>query len=200
MLEEKFYQLTLSNINFKVKFQHPLTLLQYFSDFCRLGEDMNARETISVSSEEINKRKEDFGSESFTEFNLLLEHFCNRFLLYKRCLFHSVAICVDDQAFLITAPSGTDKSTQYCNLKTLFGEKIRLISGDKPIFRIPVLSSFTHPLGGARSTGGAVVRQNWQGLFIWNRDCIMRSVLCLFRMLWCLCTPSFCISRRQRHS
>lgn len=94
---------------------------------------MNAREMISVSSEEINNRKEDFGSESFTEFNLLLEHFCNRFLLYERCLFHSVAICVDDQAFLITAPSGTGKSTQYCNLKTLFGEKIRLICGDKPI-------------------------------------------------------------------
>lgn len=133
MLEEKFYQLTLSNINFKVKFQHPLTLSQYFSDFCKLSGDIDAREMISVSSEEIYNRKEDFGSESFTEFNLLLEHFCNRLLPYDRCLFHSVAICVDDRAWLITAPSGTGKSTQYRNWKALFGDEVRLICGDKPI-------------------------------------------------------------------
>ena len=133
MLEENFYHLTLSNINFKVKFQHPLTLPQYFLSFCKQSGNMDTREIISVPSEEIANRKKDFGNESFTEFNLLLEHFCNLFLPYDRCLFHSVAICVDDRAWLITAPSGTGKSTQYRNWKALFGDEVRLICGDKPI-------------------------------------------------------------------
>lgn len=132
MLKEIYY-LTLGNINFEVQFKSPVTLSNYFSSFCKQSGDIDAREMISVSSEEINNRKADFGSEPFTEFNLLLEHFCNLFLPYDRCLFHSVAICVDNQAWLITAPSGTGKSTQYRNWKALFGDEVRLICGDKPI-------------------------------------------------------------------
>ena len=133
MLKENIYYLTLGNINFEVLFKSSVTLFNYFSDFCKRSGDIDAREMISVSSEEINNRQEGFGSESFTEFNLLLEHFCNLLLPYGRCLFHSVAICVDDSAWLITAPSGTGKSTQYRNWKELFGDEVRLICGDKPI-------------------------------------------------------------------
>ena len=133
MLKENVYYLTLGNINFGVQFQSPLTLHQYFSDFCKLRGDMDTQEIISVSSEEIADRKKDFGSEPFTEFNLLLEHFCNQLLPYDRCLFHSVGICADNQAWLITAPSGTGKSTQYRNWKALFGDEVQLICGDKPI-------------------------------------------------------------------
>lgn len=133
MVGSNLYQIRLGSVNYKVQFQSLLTLQQYFSNFCKQSENTDFQEIISVSPEEIVNRKKDFGSESFTEFNLLLEHFCNRFLPYDRCLFHSVAICVDDRAWLITAPSGTGKSTQYCNWKTLFGDEVRLICGDKPI-------------------------------------------------------------------
>ena len=133
MLKENFNRITLGNINFNVQFQSPLTFSRYFSGFCKQGSDKDSGDIISVSLEEIANRKQDLGGESFTEFNLLLEHFCNLFLPYDRCLFHSVAICVDDRAFLITAPSGTGKSTQYRNWKALFGDEVRLICGDKPI-------------------------------------------------------------------
>lgn len=133
MLKENICYLTLGNINFEVQFQSPLTLSQYFSGFCKRSADIDAREIVLVSPQEIADRRKGFSSEAFTEFNLLLEHFCNRLLPYGRCLFHSVAICVGDSAWLITAPSGTGKSTQYRNLKALFGEKVRLICGDKPI-------------------------------------------------------------------
>ena len=155
MLKSIFNYITLGCINFKVQFQSPLTLPQYFSDFCKLRGDMDTQEIISVSSKEIADRKKDFGSEPFTEFNLLLEHFCNRLLPYDCCLFHSVAICVDDSAWLITAPSGTGKSTQYRNWKALFGDKVRLICGDKPILEF-------------QSSGDIIVHPSpWRGKERW---------------------------------
>lgn len=55
-------------------------------------------------------------------------------LLYYDCLlFHSVAILWHGKAWLITAPSGTGKTTQYRNLKELHGDEIQIICGDNPV-------------------------------------------------------------------
>lgn len=126
-------KITLGDVSFGVQFHSLVTRNQYFHEFCREDDKFDFMEKVSVPSVEIARRMKDFGSESFTEFNLLLEHICNLFLPYDRCLFHGVAICVDDRAWLITAPSGTGKSTQYRLWKELYGDKVRLICGDKPI-------------------------------------------------------------------
>lgn len=126
-------QIILGNINFKINFQSSVTFAEYFSCFCREEGKDNFPNVISLSQKEITKRVKEFGTRSFTEYNLLLEYICNFFLPYDRCLFHGVAICVEDHALLFTAPSGTGKSTQYRHWKTLFGNEVRLICGDKPI-------------------------------------------------------------------
>lgn len=126
-------KIILGDMSFGVQFQFLLTRDRYFHEFCREGGKLDSLEMVSVSAEEILRRMKDFGSESFTEYNLLLEHICNLLLPYDRCLFHGVAICVSERAFLITAPSGTGKSTQYRRWKALYGDEVRLICGDKPI-------------------------------------------------------------------
>lgn len=104
-------------------------------------------EIISVSPEELSRRQREYGSEAFTEYNLLLGLICNKFLLYNRCLFHGVAIGVQgNQGWIISAPSGTGKSTQYRLLKKLYGERIQLICGDKPILEFqPSGDIIVHP-------------------------------------------------------
>lgn len=129
----KIRQITLGDINFKVKFHFPMTLIHYFREFREADGQVNYSEIVAVTQEEIQDRKDEFGSESFTELNLLLEHFSKLFLSYDRCLFHGVAICIDGRAWLISAPSGTGKSTQYLRWKEIYGEEVRLICGDKPI-------------------------------------------------------------------
>ena len=146
MLECSMRKIILGNINFKVEFRSSLTLHRYFSGFYGREGNVDFPKVISIMQEEIMNRMKDFGSESFTEFNLLLEHICNLLLPYDRCLFHGVAICVDEQAFLITAPSGTGKSTQYRWWKALYRDEVRLICGDKPILEFqPSGDIIVHP-------------------------------------------------------
>lgn len=52
---------------------------------------------------------------------------------YNRLVFHCVAFLWHKKAWLITAPSGTGKTTQYRNLKRLYGDAIQVISGDNPV-------------------------------------------------------------------
>ena len=155
MLKCSMRQIILGNINFKVQFQSPVTLTEYFSGFSRQEGDVNFPEVISFSREEITKRMKEFGSRSFTEYNLFLEHICNLLLPYNRCFFHAVAICIHNRAWLISAPSGTGKSTQYRHWKTLFGDEVRLICGDKPILEF-------------RDSGDIIVHPSpWKGKERW---------------------------------
>ncbi|MDO4466000.1 MAG: hypothetical protein Q4C49_03210 [Bacillota bacterium] len=57
-------------------------------------------------------------------------------LFRNRMIFHSVAFIYEGKAFLLTAPSGTGKRTQYLNLKELYKEKVQIISGDNPILHM----------------------------------------------------------------
>lgn len=146
-MPEVFMRLiALGGIQFQIHFQSPLTLSRHFFRFSKLHGTINYPGVIAIPPEEIAARMEEFGGESFTEYNLLLEHICNLLLPYGRCLFHAVALCVDERAFLITAPSGTGKSTQYRQWKALYGDRVRLVCGDKPVLEFqPPGDIIVHP-------------------------------------------------------
>ena len=46
--------------------------------------------------------------------------------------FHGAAFLMNGRAWIFTGPSGTGKTTQYVLWKSLFGEDITMICGDKP--------------------------------------------------------------------
>lgn len=51
------------------------------------------------------------------------------------CCYHSLAIRANGKGILITADSGVGKTTQYKNLKKLYGDQIEIINGDKPFLK-----------------------------------------------------------------
>lgn len=57
-------------------------------------------------------------------------------LLPNACIFHGTAFIWNGLAYILTAPSGTGKTTQYLNWKKLYGDEISIINGDKPALRI----------------------------------------------------------------
>ena len=153
--KNNMYQIALGGVSFYILFQTSFTQRQYFSGYLNSQGICNFPKFISVSSDEINFNEKKFGSESFTEYNLLLYHICNLLLPYNRCFFHAVAICIHNRAWLISAPSGTGKSTQYRHWKTLFGDEVRLICGDKPILEF-------------RDSGDIIVHPSpWKGKERW---------------------------------
>ncbi len=50
-------------------------------------------------------------------------------------VFHSAVIEVDGLAYAFAAKSGTGKSTHIRHWKNAFGERVKIVNGDKPIFR-----------------------------------------------------------------
>ena len=68
---------------------------------------------------------------------LLLRHSC--------CLFHAVSFEMDGLAWLLTAPSGTGKSTQYMNWQRQFPREARMISGDVPVIEASDRGVLVHP-------------------------------------------------------
>lgn len=51
-------------------------------------------------------------------------------------LMHGSALCIDGQAIIFTAPSGTGKSTHARMWRDAFGDRVWMINDDKPMLRI----------------------------------------------------------------
>ena len=81
---------------------------------------------IQANSQKLNCTQE------FAEFNCLLEEAADYLTLNNSTIYHGVAFIYENGAYILTAPSGTGKSTQYRNLRTMYGPGIRIINGDKP--------------------------------------------------------------------
>lgn len=108
----------------------------YFEEF-KIEHAARDRVIISVSEKEIEEYKtQDECSDHFAEYCQLRLPMGNLFTHRDRIIFHGVSFIYEKGAYILTAPSGTGKSTQFRNLRHLFGDKYRIISGDKPILSI----------------------------------------------------------------
>lgn len=74
--------------------------------------------------------------ENYIEYKSLINLTSLKLIPYKSCIIHSAAFLMDEYAWLLMAPSGTGKSTQYFNLKSLYGNKIEMICGDMPVLEM----------------------------------------------------------------
>lgn len=127
-------------------------------------------DTLTVNLKEV----EEFGLQNnyplyFAEYCCLLLTVSNYMIPRNRVVFHGVAFIYGKSAFLLTAPSGTGKSTQFRNLKDLYGDRCRIINGDKPILhfkpgnKVMVCPS---PWNG---------KENWRGY----EGAMLRGIFCL---------------------
>lgn len=67
-----------------------------------------------------------------SEFSCLMTVTADFMAENNRAMFHGVAFFYGQDAYILTAPSGTGKTTQYRNLRSLYGDRFRIINGDKP--------------------------------------------------------------------
>lgn len=73
---------------------------------------------------------------AYVEYMELCPAISSALTAFDRIVFHAVAFIWKDLAWLITAPSGTGKSTHYCLWKLLCPDTVQIINGDKPIVYI----------------------------------------------------------------
>ena len=72
----------------------------------------------------------------FLENSLIHEQAAEALVDYNILLMHGSALCMDQQAYLFTAKSGTGKSTHARLWREAFGEKVQMINDDKPLLKI----------------------------------------------------------------
>lgn len=72
-------------------------------------------------------------SDSYVEYRCLIELTARSLLRYGCCVFHAVSFLWQDRAWLLTAPSGVGKTTQFLNWQRLHPGEITMISGDMPV-------------------------------------------------------------------
>ena len=91
---------------------------------------------IELTPEYLEKNRwlvdENEKSSSFIEFQCLMLKTGNELLAHKRALFHGAALLWKEKPWIITAPSGTGKTTQLRHWRHLLKREVRIINGDKP--------------------------------------------------------------------
>ena len=74
-------------------------------------------------------------SDFFLENNAIHALVAERLLDFNTLLIHGSALCMDGQAYLFIAPSGTGKSTHSRLWREAFGDRVWMINDDKPLIR-----------------------------------------------------------------
>ena len=130
-MADRKYILNCGGKEIQYSFIYPDTI-SYFGSF--LTETTDKRCDIKIDEEYMmNHRWIVNGTvpDSYREFQCVMLATGNYLLRYKRALFHGVSFIWKNYAWIITAPSGTGKTTQYLKWHKQFKDEIQVISGDK---------------------------------------------------------------------
>ena len=132
-MEHKIFEIQYANYFVRYAFHYPGTRW-IFRDYLQPSE----AETYDVLSslERIERARSLLPTDStdaYVEYRTLIGLTAKELLKYDCCIFHCASFVWKGKAFLLTAPSGTGKTTQYFNWQRLFPGEITMISGDMPV-------------------------------------------------------------------
>ena len=102
--------------------------------FCG-GEDYDICVTEELQASRQEKHPPEI-SDVFLEYKLLIIKMAHQLLRRQACTIHAVGILWKELAWLLCAPSGTGKTTQFIRWRQLAGKDVGLISGDQPIVTV----------------------------------------------------------------
>lgn len=94
--------------------------------------------TVTVSPEEIEAEKQSsphHPSDGYAESICVYRQIARELPRFGAFVFHAAVVECDGRGFAFAAQSGTGKSTHVTLWKRRFGDRVRIINGDKPILR-----------------------------------------------------------------
>ena len=102
----------------------------------------NAKYVIDISESDIENEKDKSIDDTtsfppaYLESLAVYRNFLGFASLENVFLFHSSSFMIDDNAFILTAPSGTGKSTHARYLKEVYQDRFKIINDDKPLVKM----------------------------------------------------------------
>ena len=136
---KEIYEGSYAGHTIRYKFQYPGTRWHFRkylrpsedTQFDILAEPLQIEKTKAAIQRHKNLCKEN--RNDYLEYRALIALTSRELLRYDCCIFHAVSFAWGEKAFLLTAPSGTGKTTQYFNWQKLFPGEITMICGDMPV-------------------------------------------------------------------
>lgn len=126
------------------------SLFDYVRDYCK--EFFSEKEPdfcVSIERKDIeNERKKTIEEEQkgnidhfdykddYLEILAVYRKIVAKMLDYDTLLMHGAVIAVDGQAYMFTAKSGTGKTTHIRLWHKKFGDRMKVINGDKPLIKV----------------------------------------------------------------
>lgn len=153
---EAFY-IKVSDLNVKMESRYDRTC-RYCSDY--IVEPSDPEIVAKTSDAEIDAESrlyESPHSKEYCEGICLYRSIAEQLPLFDRFVFHGAAVAANGKGYIFTAPSGTGKSTHISLWMKLFGDRVSVINGDKPIVRIT-------------ESGAAVYSSPWAGKEGWSTN------------------------------
>ncbi len=94
--------------------------------------------SIDLDEEKINSLNEKNSHLTYDELEYIFAGFVfyNKLVDFNGFFLHSSAVCVDNKAYLFSAPSGTGKSTHASLWTKYLGDQAIIINDDKPAIRL----------------------------------------------------------------
>lgn len=150
------YEMTLAGHTIRYRFRRAKTKY-FFRPFLRgsRSEDWD----ILLNAEDLARGRliyDESFPDSYVEFRSLRQP-SSRFLMgLGCCIFHATAFLYQGGAWLLAAPSGTGKTTQYLNWQRLYPGEIEMICGDMPVLEDRAGTVWVHPSpwNGKENMGG----------------------------------------------
>ena len=133
---ERLYVLDCGGFSLRYSFLYQETA-ELFGRYIMCDNNEAAYSVIRVTPKSLEESRwlvdEGEVSKPFLEFQTLMLATGNALLAHGRALFHGAALFWKERAWIITAPSGTGKTTQLRLWMKLLRGDAKLINGDKPI-------------------------------------------------------------------
>ena len=157
-MAKRVYETEYAGRRVSYTFRHPGTRL-YFRSWLRRTECESC--DIAVTPERLARARTLLPSgspDAYVEFRTLIELTSRALIADGLCIFHAVAVLWHGYAWLITAPSGTGKTTQLLNWQHLLPGETQVICGDMPVLeqrRDGSVWAWSSPWNGKESFGAA---------------------------------------------
>ena len=153
---DAFY-IKLAELNVKMESRYDHTR-RYCSDYIVEPSDCQIVASTSEAEIDAESRLYEFPqSREYCEGICLYRSIAEQIPLLDRFVFHGAAVEANGKGYIFTAPSGTGKSTHIGLWMKLFGDKVSVINGDKPIVRIT-------------ESGATVYSSPWAGKEGWSTN------------------------------
>jgi hypothetical protein len=128
-------KISIASLTVELKNKYAYTAKLAAEYVSELDPDFSVEATEEQMQDEIRQTGGAY-TNGYVESVILYRNIAEKIPSYDGIVFHGAIIAIDGEAYAFTARSGVGKTTHIKLWQQVFGERVHILNGDKPIIRI----------------------------------------------------------------